>query len=152
MDKPKSGGFGSTNDGNTARRALANPNRLAELLELDCSLLCNLKTILVALSCHLPIDPVYDPVIRFDKLCTSTAKIYVDQYSWFPMPSTLHKILMHGADIISMSILPVGMLGEEGSEARNKNYKNYRQFHSRNTTVKLIFLIYLIEQWIHRTR
>lgn len=30
-----------------------------------------------------------------------------------------------------MSILLVGMLGEEGSEARNKNYKNCLQFHSR---------------------
>lgn len=126
VDRPKPGGYGTTNDGHTARRAFANPNHLAKLLGLDCSLLNNFKTILVALSCHLPIDPV-----RFDKLCTSTAKICVDKYFWFPMPSTLHKILMHGADIINMSILPVGMLGEEGSEARNKNYKNFRQFHSR---------------------
>ncbi|EFN89526.1 hypothetical protein EAI_17377, partial [Harpegnathos saltator] len=25
--------------------------------------------------------------------------IYVDQYNWFPMPSTMHEILMHGAEI-----------------------------------------------------
>lgn len=126
VDKPKIGGYGTTNDGNTARRAFENPTLFAQYLGLDCQLVCNLKTILVALSCHLPVDPV-----RFDKFCTVTAQIYVKQYSWFPMPSTLHKILMHGAEIINTSVLPVGMLGEEGSEARNKHYKNYRRFHSR---------------------
>jgi len=126
VDKPKIGGYGTTNDGNTARRAFENPTFLAKYLNLNCQLLCNLKTILVALSCHLPIDPV-----RFNKFCTITAQIYIDQYSWFPMPSTLHKIPIHGAEIISTSVLPVGMLGEEGSEARNKHYKNYRWFHSR---------------------
>lgn len=38
---------------------------------------------------------------------------------------------MHGAEIISTSVLPVGMLSEEESEARHKHYKNYRRFHSR---------------------
>lgn len=47
------------------------------------------------------------------------------------MPSTVHKILMHGAEIISTSLLPVRMLGEEASEARNKDYKRYRKDHSR---------------------
>lgn len=47
------------------------------------------------------------------------------------MPSTLHKILIHGADIINTSMLPVGIFDEEASEARNKDYKNFRQFHSR---------------------
>lgn len=60
------------------------------------------------------------------------------------MPATLHKILIHGADIISTSIVPVGMLGEEASEACNKDYKNFRQNHSRkmNRTTTLTDVFY----------
>ena len=126
VDKPKPGGSGNSNDGNTARRAFENPAILAEYLGLNCQLLQNFKTILIALSIHLPINSN-----EFDRLCSRTAELYVANYSWFPMPATLHKILIHGADIISTSIIPVGMLGEEASEARNKHYKNYREHHSR---------------------
>lgn len=55
------------------------------------------------------------------------------------MPATVHKILIHAADIMKNSLLPIGMLGEEASEARNKNYKQYRRDHSRknNRTANL---------------
>lgn len=60
------------------------------------------------------------------------------------MPSTVHKILIHGAQIISTSILPVGTLGEEASEARNKDYKNFRldhaRKHSRQANLEDVFL------------
>lgn len=126
VDKPKPGGCGNTNDGNTARRAFEDTDLLAECLGLNNQLLRNFRTILIALSCHLPIDPTL-----FENLCYSTAEIYVSNYVWFPMPSTVHKILIHAADIMRNSLLPIGMLGEEASEARNKNYKQYRRDHSR---------------------
>ena len=47
------------------------------------------------------------------------------------MSPTLHKILMHGATVISHSILPIGQLSEEASEARNKHFRRYRQNFSR---------------------
>ena len=131
VDRPKPGGSGTTNDGNTARRAFKNPTLLAECLDLNSELLKNIQTILIALSSHMPIDPE-----RFDVLCSRTAEIYVANYPWYPMPSTVHKILIHGADILRTSILPVGMFGEEASEARNKDYKNFRLFHSRKTSRK----------------
>lgn len=138
VDKPKPGGSGTTNDGNTARRAFENPEILSECLGLNCQLLKNFKTILIALSIHLPIDSY-----EFDKLCSLTAEMYVEHYSWYPMPATLHKILVHGADIINTSILPVGMLGEEASESRNKDFKKYRNLHSRkisrNATMEDVF-------------
>ena len=40
---------------------------------------------------------------------------------------------MHGKDILN-SVLPVGMLGEEGSEAQNKFYRNFRLSHARKTS------------------
>lgn len=48
------------------------------------------------------------------------------------MPSSLHKILMHGPDIVqNLSIVPIGFLSEEASEARNKDFRKYREGHSR---------------------
>lgn len=134
IDKPKSGGAGNTNDGNTARRAFEDPDLLAKCLGLDNQLLKNFRTILIALSCHLPIVPAL-----FESLCYRTAEIYVSHYAWFPMSATVHKILIHAADIMKNSILPIGMVGEEASKARNKNYKQYRRDHSRknNRTANL---------------
>jgi len=126
VDKPKAGGSSSSNDGNTARRAFQDPKLFSECLGLDYTFVFNLKTILIALSCKFPINSVL-----FNKLCLDTAKIYVSHYSWFSMPSSLHKVLIHGAQIIENSTLPVGMLGEEASEARNKHYKSYRNEHCR---------------------
>lgn len=81
-----------------------------------------MQIILIALSVHLPTD-----AILFGTLCNATAKLYVENYRWYPMPSSVHKMLIHGADIIRNSILPTGMFGE----GRNKNYKQYRLDHSR---------------------
>ncbi|EFN84310.1 hypothetical protein EAI_13204, partial [Harpegnathos saltator] len=46
VDKPKPGGSGTTNDGNTAHKAFEKPELLAEYLDLDPKLLYNFKTIL----------------------------------------------------------------------------------------------------------
>lgn len=134
VDKPVSGGSGNSNDGNTARRAFEKPEILAECLGIDCELIKLLKTILIAISIHLPIDPM-----KFGRLCDCAAERYISIYSWYPMPATLHKLLVHGADIISTSILPVGVLGEEASEARNKDYKNFRLHHARDINIGDVF-------------
>ncbi|CAH2088845.1 unnamed protein product [Euphydryas editha] len=47
------------------------------------------------------------------------------------MSPTVHKILMHGATVISHSILPIGQLSEEAAEARNKHFRLYRLNFSR---------------------
>lgn len=47
------------------------------------------------------------------------------------MPVTVHKILMHGKEIIDAATLPIGMLSEEAEEARNKDYRRYRLMFSR---------------------
>lgn len=48
------------------------------------------------------------------------------------MPSSIHKLLIHGAEICQhFSFIPVGMLSEEASEARNKDFRSFREIHSR---------------------
>jgi len=50
------------------------------------------------------------------------------------MSATVHKVLMHGYQIIEASILPLGVLGENASEARNKYYKSDRRLHARKSS------------------
>jgi len=64
VDNPKQNGNGNTNDCNTYRRAFAQPKLLAEILGLDEFLIVYLNNILIAISCHLPIDPT-----KFKKYC-----------------------------------------------------------------------------------
>lgn len=60
--------------------------------------------------------------------------MYVHLYSWYHMPVSVHKLLIHGADICShFSVLPIGILSEEASEARNKDFRNVRERHTRKT-------------------
>lgn len=129
VDKPKPGGGGNSNNRNTARRAFKDPVLLAEYLGLYAQLLQNFKTILVALSSHFPID-----ASRFNKFCNDTSELYIKHYPWYQMSATLHKILVHGSDIVRHSVLPLEMFAEEASEAKNKYYKNDRLHHSRKTS------------------
>ena len=70
----------------------------------------------------------------FDNYALETAKIFVNQYPWFYIPASVHKILMHGAQIIENAILPIGLLSEEAQEARNKDIKRYREHNTRKTS------------------
>lgn len=49
------------------------------------------------------------------------------------MPSSLHKILIHGAQIIRHFWFPIGQLSEEAAEARNKHFRKYRECHARRS-------------------
>lgn len=57
--------------------------------------------------------------------------LYVKLYSWYVMPPTVHKVLIHGADIMKAVFVPVGQLSEESQEASNKYFKKARLFNSR---------------------
>ena len=59
--------------------------------------------------------------------------LFVDKYPWYAMPTTMHKILIHGALVIESCLLPIGQLSEEAQEARHKDVKAYRQKYSRKS-------------------
>jgi len=50
------------------------------------------------------------------------------------MSAAVHKVLMHGYQIIEASILPIGVIGENALEARSKYYKSDRRLHARKST------------------
>jgi len=110
-------GSGSTNDGNTARRAFLHTDKFANALGFDQEILKNLYFILIAISSNYEIN-----ASKFKSFCAQTAFLYIGKYPGYPMSATVHKVLAHGAQIVAASSLPVGCLGENASEARNNIY------------------------------
>lgn len=129
VDKPKTGGCGSSNDGNTARRAFDEYEVFAEILGADKDIIFRFKVILTTLSCQLPVD-----VEKFQKYCFDTAHRYMQKYPWLPMTPTVHKILVHSRQIMENSVLPLGFFGEDAAECRHKVYKTDRLNHSRKNS------------------
>ena len=129
VDQPQSGGSGTTNDGNTARRAFKDVRKFSEATGVDVKLLQRFAVILSALSSSSTID-----VGKYQQYAMETAQLYVSLYPWYKMPASLHKILVHGADIIGGLELPIGAYSEEAQEARNKHNRQYRLRHARKTS------------------
>lgn len=125
VDKPR-GTTGNSNDGNTARRFFREYQISAEITGVNEDLIVRLGYILRVVNSGLPII-----MSEFESYAQETAHLYVSLYSWYYMPVTVHKILVHGAQIISRFILPVGMLSEEAQETRTKDLRSGRRDHTR---------------------
>lgn len=130
VDQTKQG-TGNTNDGNTARRFFQNPDLSAEITNVNVNLIKKFGIILSAMSSGLPINPE-----KFKVYTLETRNLYLELYPWFYMPSTVHKVLVHGSEIIQHCLLPIGLLSEEAQESRNKDFRNYRERFTRKTSRK----------------
>lgn len=120
-------GSGTTNDGNTARRFFEFPDITAAITGLDEELVRRFAVILQAITSGEVIE-----LMKFKEYARKTAERYVELYDWYHMSSTVHKLLIHGADIIANNnIVPIGKLSEEASEARNKDFRRFREHNSR---------------------
>ena len=71
---------------------------------------------------------------KFQEYVKGTWDLYMKYYSWYYMPPTLHKLLVHGPAIIMNCILPIGQMSEEAQEARNKDFRYYRQHNTRKNS------------------
>lgn len=129
INMPKHNGSGNSNDGNTARRAFSNTRLFSSVTNFDQALLHNFFVILITISTNYSVD-----VDKFKEFCKSTFSMYLSIYPWYPMSPTVHKILVHGWQIMNSSLVPVGCLGENASEARNKYYKSDRKSHARKNS------------------
>lgn len=125
IDVPKQGS-GSSNDGNTARRFFEEPSVSAAITGLDVEMVEKFSVILSVIASGFEIH-----TDKFQIYCIETAKQFVKLYGWYKMPSSVHRVLVHGADVIRASIIPVGTLSEEPQECRNKDIKNFRENRAR---------------------
>ena len=85
--------------------------------------------ILMAVSGKRPTDPA-----KFHEYCQETAELLVSLYPWYKMPVSVNLLLIHGAQILGTSILPIGMMSKEAQEARNKDNKQFQLHHARKTS------------------
>ena len=118
-------GHGTTN-GNTARRFFDDPEKAANATGVDIRLIKRFSIILQVLTSGYDID--FD---KFEKYILDTAKLFVDLYDWYKMPPCVHKVLIHGANIMKVFGLPIGWLSKEAQEANNKIFKQDRLHFSR---------------------
>lgn len=125
VDIPKLG-HGTTNDGNTARRVFQQPCLASQITGVNENLIRRLGIILRTMASGYAINAEALRAYVFE-----TAELYVEFYPWYCMPSSVHKILIHGADIIQNAALPIGMLSEEALESRNKDFRYVREHHAR---------------------
>lgn len=70
-------------------------------------------------------------VSEFDKFSKETAAFCINKFSWYYMPVSVHKILLHGSAVVECLILPIGMMSEKAQKARNKVYRRVRERHIR---------------------
>lgn len=127
VDMPKQG-FGSTNDGNTARRFFENYKISATITGLNENLIYRFYIILQTITCGFAIDTA-----KFREYTLDTAREYVRLYDWYYMPTSVHKLLIHGPEIVRSALLPIGQMSEEAQESCNKYFKKYRENFARKS-------------------
>lgn len=125
VDVPKPG-FGTTNDGNSARKFFRSATTASAITGIDETLIKRFHIILTTLACGHEIDAE-----KLQKFCLETAELYVRIYPWYYMPQSIHKILIHGGILVNTAVLPIGQMSEEAQESRNKDSKHFREHHSR---------------------
>lgn len=125
IDTPKQGA-GGTNDGNTARRFFQNSMVSSDITGVDEELIERFNVILQVLASSFEIKHP-----AFEDYTLNTAKLYIRLYGWYPMPVTVHKILIHSPAIAKEFLIPIGQLSEDVQESRPKEFEKYRQEFSR---------------------
>lgn len=118
-------GTGTTNNGNTARRFFADPENVSRITGVDGRLIHQLSVILCALNSG------YDIIsTAFDDYAKNTANLFVQLYNWYYMPVSMHKMLMHGSQVIESLCMSVGHASEEGIEGTHKILRSAREHHT----------------------
>ena len=114
-------GAGSTNDGNTARHLFACPSEVSKITGFNENLLIKFAIILDTLACGLEVN-----ADKFKEYCLEAAKNFEALYPWYKIPSSVHLVLIHGADIMKSLEMPIGAHSDEALEPQNKNIRAFR--------------------------
>ena len=87
----------------------------------------------VCLASSLPICPD-----KFQQFCDDIKDCYLESCAWYNLSPTLHKILVHGSQVIQLfpDTITSGMLSEEPGEASNKTLKHFQAHHARQDSAE----------------
>ncbi|XP_077272350.1 uncharacterized protein LOC143902954 isoform X2 [Temnothorax americanus] len=142
VDKPKAGSR-TSNDGNTARCFFENYQKSAQITGIDQDIIHRFYIILQAISCGHNIN-----LDNFRQYAVELAKKIVKSFDWYYMPTLVHKLLIHGPEIIQHSVLPIGQMSEDAQEACNKFFGIYRLHFAkknyRQKTMEDVFKRFLV--------
>lgn len=119
-------GADTTNTGNVGRVYFSHTDIASEVTGIDKGLVKRLYTVLQVISCKEEID-----IDEFEKFCIETASEFVEKYKWYNMPPSVHKVLIHGCDVMRHLGAPNGWFSEEPQEAGKKIFRDARANHSR---------------------
>ena len=123
------GGAGNSNCGNTARICFDNLEIFVEILKIyPYDLVEDLRVLIEVLDSGLPVDPE-----KFRAFCEKWLDRFHDPalgLDWHWLSPTLHLLMHHGADIISIFPCAPGLMHEEGSEANVKFFRHFRTHHA----------------------
>jgi hypothetical protein len=53
---------------------------------------------------------------------------------WYDIPPSLHRVLVHGKEIVEATPLPIGMTSEEGAVSNTKFARRFLENHTRKTS------------------
>lgn len=100
-------GAGTTNTGNVARCFFEKAEAVAKITGVNANLIVRLHTILQVVTSVKEVN-----CGKFKEYCLNTANVCVALYPWYKMPPPVHKVLIHGSDIIQALGLPIGWLSD----------------------------------------
>ena len=129
VDTPRAGGSGTSNTGNTARRAFQNEEKYAEILGIDPVLVHRIHVLLIAINADVALN-----ADSFRIYARETAELWVSKYPNFYMPVSLHQLFIHAWESLRHSSLPITFFTEQSLESCNKNFKADRLHHCRRDT------------------
>lgn len=113
------------------QRSFDNPAELSNLLGINEELIIRLRNIAIALNVEDPINP-----FRLDSYCKETYRHYLNLYPWCQIPTTIHQVLAHGAEIYIHAPPPLGYLAEEMAEPLEIELKRRHTHHARPRNVR----------------
>lgn len=141
VDKPKAGS-GTSNHGNTARHFFEKYQQSAKITGIDQDIIYRFYIILQAISSGHDIN-----LDNFRQYTVKLARMIVKKYGYY-MPTLVHKLLIHGPEIIQDSVLPIDQMSEDAQEACNKFYSIYRLSFARKNyrqkTMEDVFKRFLV--------
>jgi len=114
------------NDGNTARKIFRHKEISSKITGVDIAIIKRFHVILEVLNSGFQIN-----TDKLEQYAQITRELYVQHYSWYPMPVSVRKGLFHGKAILCSCILPIGQLSEDAQEAREKHHRKYRELFTR---------------------
>jgi len=68
---------------------------------------------------------------KFQIYALDTAKKLLSLYDWYYFPPSVHKVLIHGEDVINFALLSIGELTEGAAESRSEDIQVYRKQNTR---------------------